>query len=155
MNTMEPLELKRIVWETFLNNKKTLLAEEQAFFKSRMEEANRSDADDPQDRASEASDELFREVENQRASLDALAEEIEVLERQNIHEPEALVSLGALVQTDHGWYYVAVSHAPIKVGDVAVVGVSQHSPWYQAARTLPVGGTFVVNGVTFQVMGLY
>ncbi|MDX2062186.1 MAG: hypothetical protein SFY70_03930 [Bacteroidia bacterium] len=153
---MNPTELKAQVYQTLLGTKRELLAEAQAYLKRQMDDVNRSDADDSQDRMSESADDLFRSVENHRAHLDALAEEIDLLEQLNIHEPEARVSLGALVETDRGWYYVAVSlGSPIRLNGHSVMAVSVRSPWYQAARTHAVGETFAAGGQTYTVLGLY
>lgn len=152
---MSPTEIKATAYNAFLTNKRNQLAEEQRFLKMRMEEANRSDADDPQDRASETTDELYRRIDGHQATLDALSDEIDLLERQDLTDPESRVSLGALVQTDHGWYYVAVSHPVIDLEGTRVVGVSAQSPWYQAARTLAVGESFALGPETHRILGLY
>ncbi len=154
-NYREKLELKRQIIETCLELKVGLY---QALRKARKQSV--ADISEPPelDRQSQSEsmrEELFEELLSGSVQLDALVQEIELLQSLRGDKLYAQVQLGAVVKTDQANFLVAVSQARFRVAGEEYVGVSTQSPFLLLAQGMIPGDSFLVANRTYLIREVF
>lgn len=57
----------------------------------------------------------------------------------------SIAETGALIETDHNWFFMGISFSPINAGGKELYGVSPDSPAFSAMRGKSEGGKFTIG----------
>lgn len=86
------------------------------------------------------------------AQLAVLQQEFQKLQMVDPNIPHPNVQVGALVQTETQWYWIAVSLGQVQVQENKIMVVSPVSPIAKALIGLKKGNVFTFNGKSQKVM---
>lgn len=64
----------------------------------------------------------------------------------------SLVKSGALVESDHNWFFIGVSFPAVKVGKKEVLGVSVESPAYSLMSGKEAGDGFKLGDHSYKIL---
>lgn len=125
-----------------------------------IQDANQSLQDDTKSSAGdkyETSREMIQQDLNRyEQQLKVLNQDIEVLTRiQNQKLESAKSTLGSLVQTDRGFYFLATGIGLIQVNDQKIFSISTVSPIGKMLIGKSVGDFFEFNGVKQSIKALF
>ena len=78
---------------------------------------------------------------------------MELLENLKVTEtaPRDKVMMGAIIDTNHGRFFVSAKLKKFTVHGDNFIGVSVHSPFYSAMKNKHKGEAFQFNGVTYKI----
>lgn len=96
---------------------------------------------------------LHLEKDKQMQQLATLLDSKKALNTVPVSEMQT-VGLGALVQTNKGFFYIAISIGKLKVNGVEYFSISLGSPIGQVLLNKKVGDSFGFNGVEYLVLGV-
>ena len=77
-----------------------------------------------------------------------------VLERISVSETSARSSVGSLLETTAGWFFIAVSLGAVKIKDETVLAVSSSSPVGASLLGKEVGSKFEFMKKQHEILGL-
>jgi hypothetical protein len=94
------------------------------------------------------------EIETYQKTLDNLVQMISVLNRidPEIHHEQP--ALGALLSTNRGLIYIAVGLGKTIVDKNEVLVISVGAPIFNALKNIPIGGTAIFNGTSYQIKSI-
>jgi len=118
---------------------------------SALQEETKSSAGDKY----ETSREMIQQDLNRYHQQLAIAErDLNTLDQLIPFRESPIISLGSLVQTDSGYYFMAISIGQVKIDEEQVFCVSPQSPIGRLLVGLSLGDTFSFNGKTHKVVNI-
>jgi len=84
---------------------------------------------------------MQREMDKISASLDQYKNQINLLNKINLYRSYSLVDLGSLVNTDQGYYFVAIGLGKVEVNSESIMVISLESPIGQLLKGKRTGDT--------------
>jgi len=118
---------------------------------SALQEETKSSAGDKY----ETSREMIQQDLNRYHQQLAIAErDLNTLDQLIPFRESPIISLGSLVQTDSGYYFMAISIGQVKIDEEQVFCVSPQSPIGRLLVGLSLGDTFSFNGKTHNVVNI-
>lgn len=95
------------------------------------------------------------EIEKLRARKKQTEEDLAILVKLATENQEReWVSVGALINTNYGWFYVSVSLGKIVIPEGVIFVISPQSPLAIALNGKKLGETAVFNKIKYQIIGL-
>lgn len=75
----------------------------------------------------------------------------DVLKQIDTNKSNSKITLGSLVKTASGYFYLSISGGQLKIGNDSVFCLSLNSPMGQALNNKSTGDEFQLNGKTFEI----
>lgn len=139
-----------------------LLAEKESSYHNMMR-MQQSEVD-AAEKSNEAGDNMFEggkpaqvldRVEARSSVVEALQQDINLLNGLDSIEPNEEIQLGDLIETDKGNFFVAVAADEFTVNGTVYRGISTDSPLFRALAGKRNGDTVMVSGHTFTLKNSY
>lgn len=144
--------LKETLTGLILEHLRAELADMKSYQKDLLDAASQ---ETEENRTENREEELMQSVDQEATQLNALTAYIQRLEQFDASEAHQQVEYGALVETDHGFYLVAVPSPMIKTAEGSAIGISTDSPFYQQMQGLREGDTFTVNEMDHLIKAIH
>lgn len=77
---------------------------------------------------------------------------LELLKKVNVTKPSFFVSLGSLVSTTNGTYYIAISAGKLENKSTAIYCISANTPIGKLLMSKSQGDAFSFNGKAFKIL---
>jgi transcription elongation GreA/GreB family factor len=136
----------------FLYSRLKRLTEEEESLKQDMANDTKSSAGDKyetsRERASQQLDQVLHKMNESKVLLKALyvAHEVTIKDK---------AAFGCLVQTNRGFFYIAIPLGKVVIDGQNIFCISQNSPIGQYIADCSTGDKFAVNNVEYEVLGIY
>ena len=89
-----------------------------------------------------------------RAEADKHDQLIQKLKRLNIEAPTETISLGNLVETDKGVFFISHALRPIDLDGTKYFFLGTDAPIYEIMAGKTVGESFEFRGITYKVLAI-
>ena len=97
---------------------------------------------------------LQQEINNLQIQLNEHLKSQQILKNINPN-PHKIVTLGSLVETEKGMFFIAISLGELSFNQEKIFVVSAESPLAKAMSGKKVGETFIVNNLTQIIKNIY
>lgn len=97
---------------------------------------------------------LQQEINNLQLQLNEHLKSLQILKNINPN-PHKIVTLGSLVETEKGKFFIAVSLGELSFNQEKIFVISAESPLAKAMSGKKVGETFIVNNLTQIIKNIY
>lgn len=97
---------------------------------------------------------LQLEQENKRRQLAEMLQQRAVFNRIDPSVPNNVISNGALVETDAGYFYISVALGKAIISDKTIFALSISSPLGKAMAQHPGKGTVEMNGRVYNILSV-
>lgn len=97
---------------------------------------------------------LQQEINNLQIQLNEHLKSQQILKNINPN-PHKIVTLGSLVETEKGMFFIAISLGELSFNQEKIFVVSAESPLAKAMNGKKVGETFIVNNLTQIIKNIY
>lgn len=94
------------------------------------------------------------EQDNVRKQLQEAREQKSIFQSINWSLTSPIIKPGSLVQTNKGWFLLALAIGKIKIGNNNIVTLSPQSPLGKKLMGLKTGDQVSVNGITYTIQSI-
>ena len=138
MNKKELLNILKIKTEEKINSLENLIVETRA--------SNNDTKSSMGDKYETSREMLQQEINNLQRQLNECIKQQNLLLKMNTESCDK-VQKGALVKTDKGMFYIAVSLGELKLDSTKIMSISEDSPLAKAMFGMKVGSNFTINTI--------
>ena len=148
------MKQKQLVHNSLREHLQQKAVEARASLTAAIESRNsdtKSSAGDKHETGREMIQQVIDMCQAETDKADALLVTLKSLDPASVHTK---ASMGSLISTNHGWYYISVGTGKIKTGDLEVFCISPGSPIGKAFMGLQKGENITFNGREYRIIDI-